>query len=60
MAKREKKKPEERRKSRRVRVNMRLPDALVVWVREYAECRNTTVTQVVVDRLTELQAENTA
>ena len=42
----------------RIRVNMRLPHDLIEWAKEYAEARNTTLTQVVVDELTNLQAEN--
>lgn len=41
----------------RIRVNMRLPNDLIEWVKEYAEARNTTLTQVVVDELTDLRAE---
>lgn len=44
----------------RIRVNMRLPSELIEWAKEYAEARNTTLTQIVVDELTNLQAENVA
>ena len=59
MSKRDPKKPKKKDKAR-IRVNMRLPYDLIEWAREYAEARNTTLTQVVVDKLTDLQAENTA
>lgn len=53
-------KQKEEREKKRIRVNMRLPPDLVEWAKEYAEARNTTLTQVVVNELTNLQAENTA
>jgi hypothetical protein len=44
----------------KVRVNIRIPSYLVDWAKDYAKARNTTFTQVVVDRLTDLQAEESA
>jgi predicted DNA binding CopG/RHH family protein len=55
--KRSQKKAKETEEQRRIRVNMRLPSELVEWAKEYADSRNTTFTQVVVDKLTDLQAE---
>jgi hypothetical protein len=54
---RAKKKEKEAEEQRRIRVNMRLPSELVEWAKGYADSRNTTFTQVVVDKLTDLQAE---
>lgn len=50
-------KPKKEEKEKRVRVNLRLPPDLVEWTKEYADAKNTTLTQVVVDKLTDLQAE---
>lgn len=55
--KRSKKKEKEMEEQKRIRVNMRLPSELVEWAKEYADSKNTTFTQVVVDKLTDLQAE---
>ena len=54
-----KRRPKEEKKQKRIRVNMRLPYELADWTKEDAEARNTTLTQVVVDTLTDLKAENT-
>ena len=55
-----KEKSQKKREKARIRVNMRLPSELIEWAKEYAEARNTTLTQIVVDELTNLQAENVA
>lgn len=52
------KKKVEQEKSERVRVNMRMPSDLVEWVRVYAGKKNSTLTQVIVDELTKLQARD--
>lgn len=36
--------------------NFRIPADLLKWVRDYAKAKNTTVTRIVVDHLTELRA----
>lgn len=46
-------------KEKRVRVNLRLPPELVEWAKEYAEDRHMTLTQVFVQKLVELHAEDT-
>lgn len=39
------------------RVNMRIQEDLLEWVKEYAAENNTTVTQVFIDLLTKLKRE---
>ncbi len=41
----------------RRRINIRIPAALLDWVRLYANRKNTTVTQVIVNSLTDLKEE---
>lgn len=38
--------------------NFRLPTDLLAWVKTYARSKNTTVTRVIVDLLTDLRAKN--
>ena len=42
-------------KRQRQRVNMRLPTDLFMWAKDFASTENTSVTQVVVDLLTDLK-----
>lgn len=53
------KKRQKEEKEKRVRVNLRLPSELVEWAKEYAEDRHMTLTQVFVEKLVELHAEDT-
>lgn len=42
-------------KPKRQRVNMRIPMDLLVWAKDFASTKNTSVTQIVVDHLTDLK-----
>ena len=42
----------------RARLNMRIPEPLLVWAKGYVVSRNTTVTQLVIDHLTTLKEQN--
>jgi hypothetical protein len=42
-------------KARSGRLNMRCPDDLLDWAKDYAKLKNTTVTQLVIDHFTELR-----
>lgn len=44
-------------KVKRARLNMRIPEPLLKWVKDYAGAHNTTVTQLFIDQLTDLQAK---
>jgi hypothetical protein len=38
--------------------SLRIPEDLLKWVKDYAEKKNTTVTRLVVDHLTELRTRS--
>lgn len=40
---------------KKTRINMRVPDDLLGWAKEYALLRNTNLTQLLVDYLTKLK-----
>lgn len=46
-----------RSKTPRARLNMRIPEPLLKWAKKYVDERNTTVTQLIIDHLTELKAQ---
>jgi predicted HicB family RNase H-like nuclease len=43
---------------RRTRLNMRIPADLVVWAKRHAAAKNKSLTQLVVDHLTNLKEKN--
>lgn len=47
------------KKSSKARFNAKLPDDLYEWARDYAQRKNTTVTQLIVDHLRELRLKDT-
>jgi hypothetical protein len=49
--------PKKIRRPKRARINMRIPAELLAWAKDYALLRNTTVTQVIINHLTELKEE---
>lgn len=49
--------PKKTPKGRRTRINMRVPSELVLWAKKYAKTKHMTFTQVIVQLLTDLQAE---
>lgn len=51
---------QQKAKSRRVRKNLRLPDDLVAWAESFAQRKNKTLTQLVIDCLTDLQERTDA
>lgn len=46
-----------RAKAPRARLNMRIPEPLLKWAKKYVNGRNTTVTQLIIDHLTDLKGE---
>lgn len=46
---------QQKTKPKRVRKNLRLPDDLVVWAESFAQSKNKTLTQLVIDCLTDLK-----
>lgn len=46
-------------KKEKVRFNSKLPGDLYQWAREYAGRKHTTVTQLIIDHLRELQTKDT-
>lgn len=49
--------PKKTKRPKRARVNMRIPTDLLSWAKDYAGSKNTTVTQVIINHLTELKEE---
>lgn len=47
-------------KPERVRKNFRLPADLVAWVEIFAKRKNTNMTQLIIDHLTDLRERNEA
>lgn len=39
----------------RARLNMRIPEPLLDWAKDYAVIRNTTITQIIIDHFTKLK-----
>lgn len=39
----------------RARLNMRIPEPLLDWAKDYAVVRNTTITQIIIDHFTKLR-----
>lgn len=37
---------------------LRLPSDLLVWVKDYAKGKNTTITQIIIDHLTDLRSRH--
>lgn len=46
-----------RAKAPRSRLNMRIPEPLLKWAKKYVEERNTTVTQLIIDYLTDIRTQ---
>jgi hypothetical protein len=49
-----------KQRAERERLNMRIPRALLKWAKTFAQERNTSVTQLVVDHLTRLKEYETS
>lgn len=46
---------EKTKKPTRVRLNIRIPEKLLTWAKKHARKSHTTVTQIIVNRLTEMR-----
>jgi hypothetical protein len=46
------------KKSPKVRLNIRVPEKLLIWAKRHARKSHTTVTQIIVSRLTDLQRDH--